>query len=177
VLEAAVADSPVTGPGACAQAAGDDQPGTATYRLPVVTGDGYTLMGAATVQADFKLTDTNSQVAARLLDVGPDGKETLVARGIWRPKTAPGFVRQVFQLHPNGWHFVAGHIAKLELLPSDAPYGRPSDGQQAVVVKKLRLTLPVLEEPRRVVKQTSRKVVPKGYELAPEFRKKRHGKA
>lgn len=168
---------PVTGPGACAQAAGDDQPGTATYRLPVVTGDGYTLMGAATVQADFKLTDTNSQLAARLLDVGPDGKETLVARGIWRPKTAPGFVRQVFQLHPNGWHFVAGHIAKLELLPSDAPYGRPSDGQQAVVVKKLRLTLPVLEEPRRVVKQTSRKVVPKGYELAPEFRKKRHGKA
>ena len=44
-------------------------------------------------------------------------------------------------------------------------------------VKKLRLTLPVLEKPRRVVKKTSRKVVPKGYELAPEFRRKRHGKA
>ena len=31
---------------------------------------------------------------ARLLDVGPDGKETLVGRGLWRPKTDPGFVKQ-----------------------------------------------------------------------------------
>ena len=134
-------------------------------------------MGSATVQADFKLTDTNSQVAARLLDVDPDGKETLVARGIWRPKTAPGFVRQVFQLHPNGWHFAAGHTAKLELLPSDSPYGRPSDGQQNVIVKNLRLKLPVLDKPGSGVKHTSPKVLPKGYKLAPEFRKKRHGKA
>ena len=168
---------PVAGPGACAQAPGDDQAGTATYRLPAATGDGYTLMGSATVQAHFKLTDPNSQVAARLLDVGPGGTETLVARALWRPKTAPGFVRQVFQLHPNAWHFAEGHTAKLELLPSDAPYGRPSDGQQNVVVKKLLLKLPVLEKPGDGVKHTSAKMVPKGYELAPGFRKKRNGKS
>ena len=60
-------------------------------------------MGAPTVVADFKLTDANSQVAARLLDVDPTTatEETLVARGLWRPKTDPGFVKQVFQLHPE----------------------------------------------------------------------------
>jgi hypothetical protein len=86
-------------------------------------------------------------------------------------------VRQVFQLHPNGWHFAAGHTAKLELLPSDSPYGRPSDGQQNVVVKNLRLKLPVLEKPGSSIKHTSAKVLPKGYKLAPEFRKKKHGRA
>ncbi|MFN8160649.1 MAG: acetylxylan esterase [Solirubrobacterales bacterium] len=164
---------PVSGPGACAQAAGDDQAGTATYRLPAAKGAGYTLLGSPTVRADFKLTDTNSQVAARLLDVGPDGKETLVARGLWRPKTAPGFVNQVFQLHPNGWHFAAGHVAKLELLPSDPPYGRASNGQKRVTVRNLRLTLPVLERPGAVggtVKAPSPKLVPKGYALASQFK-------
>ncbi len=163
---------PVFGGGACAQASAADQPGTATYRLPAARGAGYTLMGSPTVVADFKLTDANSQVAARLLDVGPDGKETLVNRGLWRPKTDPGFVKQVFQLHPNGWHFAAGHIAKLELLPNDAPYGLPSNDQQQVQVKDLHLTLPVLEKPGSVggvVKAKTPKLLPKGYDLAPGF--------
>ena len=62
---------PVFGGGACAQASAADQADTATYRLPAAKGAGYTLMGAPTVVADFKLTDANSQVAARLLDVAP----------------------------------------------------------------------------------------------------------
>ena len=170
---------PVFGGGACAQASAADQADTATYRLPAAKGAGYTLMGAPTVVADFKLTDANSQVAARLLDVdptptedNPDGTETLVGRGLWRPKTDPGFVKQVFQLHPNGWHFAAGHIAKLELLPNDAPYGRDSNDQQPVEVRNLRLTLPVLEKPGSlggVVKASSPKLLPKGSELAPGF--------
>ncbi len=163
---------PVSGPGACAQASGADQTGTATYRLPAASRSGYTLMGSPTVVADFKLTDANSQVAARLLDVGPDGKETLVGRGLWRPKTNPGFVKQVFQLHPNGWHFAAGHVAKLELLPNDAPYGRVSNDQQPVQVRNLHLTLPVLEKPGSVggvVRAKSPKLLPKGDELAPGF--------
>ncbi len=163
---------PIAGPGACAQASAADQAGTATYRLPAAAGGGYTLMGSPTVVAEFKLTDANSQVAARLLDVGPDGKETLLDRGLWRPKTDPGFVKQVFQLHPNGWHFAAGHIAKLELLPNDAPYGRASNDQQQVQVRKLHLTLPVLEKPGSlggVVKAKTPKFLPKGYHLAPGF--------
>jgi predicted acyl esterase len=170
---------PVFGGGACAQASATDQTGTATYRLPAASGPGYTLLGAPTVVAEFKLTDANSQVAARLLDVdptptqaNPDGTETLVARGLWRPKTDPGFVKQVFQLHPNGWHFAAGHIAKLELLPKDAPYGRASNDQQPVQVKNLHLTLPVIDKPgsvNGVVKAQTPKLLPKGDELAPGF--------
>ena len=96
-------------------------------------------MGAVTVIADVHASpgDT-SQVAARLLDVAPDGTETLVDRGLWRPATG-GPTKQVFQLHPNGWNFAEGHVPKLELIAADAAdaglaspaTGGPSNGQQA----------------------------------------------
>ncbi len=92
---------------------------TGSIRRP--TG-GYTLIGSPTVIAKFTLPGDTSQVAARLLDVGPDGQETLVARGLWRPATG-GPTEQVFQLHPNGWKFAEGHVPKLELLPADASAG------------------------------------------------------
>ena len=57
------------------------QPGTASYRLDPAPEGGYTLMGSPTVIANFTLPGDTSQVAARLLDVAPDGQETLVARG------------------------------------------------------------------------------------------------
>jgi hypothetical protein len=163
---------PVTGGGACAQAPGVDQPGTANYRLAPAPSAGYTMLGAATVIAHFRLPGANSQVAARLLDVGPDGQETLVARGLWRPQVSSHPVRQVFQLHPNGWHFDAGHVAKLELLPNDAPYGRASNGQQDVTVNNLELRLPVRESPGALgglVEAPGAKFVPDGYTLAAEF--------
>ena len=76
--DVAAAFNPVGGGGACATADGADQPGTATYRLDPAPAGGYTLMGSATVIADLTMPGDTSQVAARLLDVGPDGKETLV---------------------------------------------------------------------------------------------------
>jgi predicted acyl esterase len=112
-------------------------------------------------------------VASRLLDVAPDGTETLVARGLYRPDvnsdSAP--TRQVFQLHPVGWKFAAGHVAKLELLPKDEPYGRPSNVQLPVTVSSLQLRLPVLDQPNgSTIKRPARKVVPPGYVLARGFR-------
>ena len=62
-------------------------------------------------------------------------------------------MRQVFQLHPNGYRFADGHVVKLELLPKDSntaagnSYGRTSNGQQNVTVENLELRLPVLEPP------------------------------
>ena len=126
----------------CATTSGADQPGTATYRLPAAKGDGYTLMGSPTVIADITSSSPTSQIAARLLDVAPNGKQTLVARGLYRPD-AEG--RQVFQLHPNGWRFADGHVPKLELLPNDAPYSRASNGQGPVTVANLELRLPTRE--------------------------------
>ncbi len=79
--------NPVGGDGACANADGADQAGSATYRLDPAPAGGYTMLGSATVIADFTLPGDTSQVAARLLDVAPDGQETLVSRGLWRPAT------------------------------------------------------------------------------------------
>jgi predicted acyl esterase len=173
----AVKFNPFGGDGACAQAPGADQPGTATYRLDPAPAGGYTLMGSPTVIADFALQGENSQVAARLLDVAPDGQERLVARGLWRPATG-GPARQVFQLFPSGWTFAEGHMPKLELLPADtnsgAPggYGRRSDGQQPVTVSNLQLRLPVVERPGAfagLVGAFADRFLPVGYELAADF--------
>lgn len=118
---------PATGGGdACAVTSAAAEPGTATYLLPAATGAGFTLLGAPSVTATLAVTGTppaSTQLAARLWDVKPGGAgQTLVARGLYRPS---GGAADTFELHANGWHFAAGHVAKLELLarmlPTDDP--------------------------------------------------------
>jgi hypothetical protein len=174
--QAGQAFDPISGGGACATAPAEDQAGTATYRLPPAEGTGYTLMGSPTIVADVNNVSATSQLAVRLLDVEPGGlDETLVARGLYRPEVNSGATRtrQVFQLHPNGWRFEDGHLAKLELLPADQPYGRDSNGQGAITVANVELRLPVLEQPGSIdglVQGPAAKVVPPGYQLASDFR-------
>jgi hypothetical protein len=173
--QAGTSFDPVAGGGACATAPGDDQTGTASYRLDPAPAGGFTLMGSPTIVADINSPGPTSQVAARLLDVDPSsGDETLVARGLYRPEINTGTeaTRQVFQLHPNGWKFAEGHVAKLELLPADQPYGRNSNGQAPVTVSNLELRLPVLEQPGALdglVQDPAAKVVPLGYQLAADY--------
>jgi Acetyl xylan esterase (AXE1)/X-Pro dipeptidyl-peptidase C-terminal non-catalytic domain len=170
--------NPIGSP-ACQSVPATDPAGAAVYKLAAAPAGGYTLLGAPTVIANFTLSGDTSQVAARLLDVAPDGSETLVARGLWRPATG-GPIRQVFQLHPNGWTFAAGHVPKLELLAADADgaplanYGRPSNNQQPVTVSKLELRLPVADRPGGVVREPAPKFVPPGTRLAADFAP-RHG--
>jgi predicted acyl esterase len=162
---------PIAGGGACATAPGADQPGVATYRLPATPAAGFTLLGSPTIVADIAAPSPESELAARLLDVAPGGTETLVARGLLRP--AGGGVDVVFQLHPQAYRFDAGHIPKLELLPSDAPYARPSNAQAPITVSNLELRLPVREQPGDLggtVQTPAPKVVPPGYELAIDYR-------
>ena len=81
----------------------------------------------------------------------------------------------VFQLHPQAYHFAAGHVAKLELLSSDFPYGRWSNLQTNVTVNSLELRLPVTDQPGSLgglVQSPAPKVVPPGYTLAAEFETK-----
>jgi dienelactone hydrolase len=163
---------PIAGGGACATASGADQAGVANYRLAVPAG--FTLMGSPTIVAEINSSGPTSQVAARLLDVAPDGNATLIARALYRPDVNEGLTatRQVFQLHPNGWRFEPGHVIKLELLPSDPPYGRVSNGQLPFTVSNLELRLPVLEKPNgALIQRPAAKVVPAGYELAADFAK------
>ncbi|HWC48188.1 MAG TPA: CocE/NonD family hydrolase [Solirubrobacterales bacterium] len=135
---------PIAGSGACATASGANQAGVANYRLPV-PAPGFTLLGSPTITADIATTNVDSELAARLLDVLPNGEERLVARGLLRPGN--GGTAVVFQLHPQGYRLAGGDTAKLELLPSDAPYARPSNLQTPITVSNLRLRLPVLEQP------------------------------
>ncbi len=168
--QAGRAFDPIAGDGACAKPKDQDFPGTAVYRHYVAT-TGFTLMGAPTILADIQSTSPNNQLAARLLDISPDGTETLVARGLFRPDWNSYGEHQVFQLHPSAWYFKAGHHIKLELLTSDSPYARPSQGQTPMQIAHLDLRLPTLEKPGDgEVKAPRPKVVPQGYTLAPDWR-------
>ena len=170
---------PITGPGACATTPSADQADTATYRSDPVPTGGFTLLGAATVVADITSAGSDSQIAARLLDVDTStNTQTLVARGLWRPAITATPERQVFQLHPNGYRFADGHVVKLELLPKDSgtglgnSYGRSSNNQQNVTIENLQLRLPVRDAPGSLgglVDYPAAKFVPSGYELAPGY--------
>ena len=140
---------------ACATASGAEEPGSVNFTTDPAPAGGYTVMGASTVVLKLGVTGVNSQIAARLVDISPDGSQKiLVSRGLWRPD-GDGF--QVFQVFANGWKVEEGHVLRLELLPRDsgqaAPggafnnYARPSNGQQPVDVSYVDLRIPVLESP------------------------------
>jgi predicted acyl esterase len=156
----------VSGEGPCSTASGADQTGVATYRMPAVPAPGFTLLGSPTIVTELAGTGTESELAARLLDISPAGTERLVARGLLRPGSGGA---TVFQLHPQAYRFAAGDVVKLELLPSDAPYARPSNAQAPLTVSNLELRLPVREQPGSLgglVGVPAPKVLPPGYELA-----------
>ena len=168
---------PVTGGGSCVQVEQKTEEGTVEYVFPPTPGKGFSLLGSTTMIADFTLPGDTSQVAARLLDVAPDGTERLVARGLWRPATG-GPTKQVFQLHPNGWRFEESHVPVLQLLAKDAggdefnSYGRASNNQQTVTVENADIRLPTAERPGAVkgyITSPASKFVPKGYDLAQDF--------
>jgi predicted acyl esterase len=127
----------------CRTVQAETVPGTASYTL---TSAGFTLMGLPTVSADVVTTGSNGQLVARLWDVRPDGRQLLVSRGVYRLLDNQSG-RVVLQLHGNGYRFAPGDTVKLELLGTDTPYYRASNGVFAVTVSNLRASLPVLEAP------------------------------
>ena len=161
---------PVAGGGnGCATVEGEVAPGTATYTLPRVKRP-YTLLGAPTIRAKLRISGADpdvAQLAGRLWDLGPGGRQTLIARGFYRPRQG----RSVWQLHPGGWRFATGHAPRLELLGSDAPFGRPSNANFEIAVSNLQLRLPVRERPNcRAIRFRARLALPKGWRLAPGWR-------
>jgi fermentation-respiration switch protein FrsA (DUF1100 family) len=167
---------PILGPGnpcVAVPVAAAKNPDGIEYSLGAAPEGGFTLMGSPTIIAQVTASNPNSEIAARLVDVSPEGTESLIARGLYRPSSSTQ--EMVFQLHPQGYHFAAGHVAKLELLPSDALYGRPSNLQTNIAVSDLELRLPVMEQPGSLgglVQNPAAKVVPPGYQLAAEYEQK-----
>ena len=171
----------LVGPKPCVTAPAAKEAGTANYETEAAPAGGYTLMGSPTVIARITQAGTNSQIAARIVDISADGTtKTLINRGLWRP-AGSGF--QVFQLNPNGWHVDQGHVLRLELLAKDAGglaaatltnFGRPSNNQQPATIENLELRIPVVETPGALgglVKAPAKKVLPTrdGVELAPGY--------
>jgi hypothetical protein len=158
---------PVTGGGdACVAVPDRRVPETATYELAARRRRAITLIGAPTLIARLRVEGPAgaAQLAGRLWDVGPQGGRTLIARGFYRPR--PG--RNVWQLHPGAWRFRPGHAVQLELLGSDAPFGRPSNSAFAVEIQRLELRLPVRERPDcRAVLRPLPPIRPRGQRLAP----------
>jgi hypothetical protein len=130
--------------GPCPGTSAMPDPGAATYQTDPARGGGYTLIGAPTIRARVDVTGPYSQIDGRLWDVSPDGHQTMVTHGSYKPDPHG---MQVFQLHPSAWHFARGHSVKLELLGRDYPYAQPSKGNFSVTVGQLRLDVPVREDP------------------------------
>ncbi|HEX3361888.1 MAG TPA: CocE/NonD family hydrolase [Solirubrobacterales bacterium] len=146
------------------------------YSTGPIPAGGVTLMGSPTIVAEVESPSPNSEIAARLFDVSPEGYDRLIARGVYRPEG--GVQQMVFQLHPQAYHVPAGDEIELELLPSDFPYMRYSNLQANVTVSNLELRLPVNEQPGSLdglVQTPAPKVVPAGYTLAKEFETKSSG--
>jgi fermentation-respiration switch protein FrsA (DUF1100 family) len=146
------------------------------YGTGPLPAGGATLMGSPTIVAEVESPSPNSEIAARLFDVSPEGEDRLIARGLYRPEG--GSQQMVFQLHPQAYHVPAGDEIELELLPSDFPYGRFSNLQTDVTVSNLELRLPVMDKPGSLgglVQTPAPKVVPPGYTLSKEFETKSSG--
>jgi fermentation-respiration switch protein FrsA (DUF1100 family) len=134
----------IGGTNSCTQVAAEHASGTAVYDGPVSRG--FTMMGLPTVSAHVAVSGQFGQLDSRLWDVGPDGKQTLISRGVYRLLDNQN-ASIVFQLHGNGWRFAAGHRPKLELLGRDPAYARPSNGSFSIQVSNVQVELPTLDKP------------------------------
>ena len=138
----AAAIDPVTGGGdSCVSTSAATAPGTARYVLKRRGAPPFTLIGAPLLRADLAVSGVeaeSAQLDARLWDAAPDGSsQRLVARGTYRPGR-----QNRWQLHPGSWRFRRDHAAVLELVGSDAPYARPSNGAFQIEVRNLWGRLP-----------------------------------
>lgn len=107
-----------------------------------VPAGGLTVLGIPEVVATVKTSATDAQLAARLWDVAPDGRQVLTGRGVARLR--PGLDGPLrFALLGTGYRFAPGHIIRLELTGSDTPFLRPSNQSFSVQVTDLRAVLPV----------------------------------
>jgi fermentation-respiration switch protein FrsA (DUF1100 family) len=132
------------GSNSCTQVPAQNASGTAVYEGPA--SKGYTMLGLPTVSAHVNVSGQFGQLDSRLWDVGPDGNQTLISRGVYRLlDNQQGNI--VFQLHGNGWRFAPGHKPKLELLGRDGPYVRPSNGSFTISVTNVKVELPTLDKP------------------------------
>jgi len=129
-----------------------DEPGTATYSLPVGSA-GLHLLGGVTITATIIVTGPYPELVGRLWDVAPGGTtRQIVELGAYRPSanqaagtgpTARATEKISFELPPNDYVVGPGHTVELELVGSNAPFFRASNGTFSISVSHLRATVPL----------------------------------
>ena len=77
----------------------------------------------------------------------PTDEQILITRGDYRLQDPLPSAQIVFQLHGNGYYVARGHTVTLQLLGSDAPYYRASNGAFTVTIKSARVVLPTYQPP------------------------------
>jgi alpha-beta hydrolase superfamily lysophospholipase len=129
-------------------------PGTATYVLPVGKRS-ITAIGSLHVSATVRVNGDYPELVARLWDVSPTGTRQIVELGVdslagtsSAPSTrgvvaGPRTEHVSFDLWPNAYTFAPGHRMELELVGSNAPFLRKSNGSFTIEVSNLTATLPV----------------------------------
>jgi predicted acyl esterase len=123
----------------CKEIAETNEPNDAVYRHRFTSPT--TMMGLPTVRAQVAVTGKFGQIAARLWDITPDGRQRLISRGVYSLRNNQSG-RIAFQLHGNGWRFAKGDVAELQLLGRDAPYYQAPNRPVQIEVSDLRVGLP-----------------------------------
>jgi predicted acyl esterase len=121
--------------------------GVVAWTFPVDTT--LTLAGQPLVKLTVQTPAPDAEVAARLWDLSPDGKQTLMSRGVYRlagmPAAPSGPI--AFQLSSNAWRVPAGDKLKLEVSGADTPYFQVDSIPSLTQVSAASLELPVVEGP------------------------------
>lgn len=113
--------------------------------------DGLTLAGTATVHLVLGDGTTATRCVAKLADVDPDGRSTLIAVGIAALPAAPAPGEPVpVVLDPLGYEIAAGHRLRLVLADGDLPRLWPSPPGTHLQVRlgATRVELPVVSPTR-----------------------------
>jgi hypothetical protein len=146
-------------------------PGVVAWTFPV--DHTVTLAGQPLVKLTVQTSAPDAELPARLWDVSPDGKQTLISRGVYRlagTPTAPSG-QIAFQLSANAWRLPAGDKLKLEVAGADTPYFQVDSIPSVTNVTAAALELPIAEGPPTQVAAASvaAPVPPSGASASPAF--------
>jgi predicted acyl esterase len=128
------------------------------------------MIGSPTIYAKMAISGQFPLLTGRLLDVAPDGSQTLVARNVIRP--ADGQTSLVWQLNANAWHFAKGHRPRFEILGRDVPYMRASNGQFTITLSNATIWLPTHEKKGNGIHKAKALPLPAGFKRAPAIPRK-----
>ncbi|MBV9039934.1 MAG: LPXTG cell wall anchor domain-containing protein [Acidimicrobiia bacterium] len=152
-----VASDPIVNGGAAGQVApfgsgcrvmsATTDPGVVAWTYPV--DHTMTIAGQPLVRLTVQTPAPDAEVAARLWDLSPDGKQTLISRGVYRlagiPSAPSGPI--AFELSSNAWRVPAGDKLKLEVTGADTPYFQVDGIPSVTNVSAASVELPVVEGP------------------------------